>query len=122
NVRRADQFNHLLGTYKTIAKDHVGFNSKIVRQLLQVNAVFVTLAPQDMRVSCASNHVNNIAVARQNVWQSLDDIFYALIGREQAKREQNVFSFRSEPILVEVGISERQIGDAMWNQIDLVDR
>ena len=73
-------------------------------------------------MSCAGNHVNNIAVMREDFWQSQDDIFYALIGRQQAKREQNIFSFRPEAVLVEVWIGEGQIGDAMRNQIDLVAR
>src|SRR6202022_453230 len=87
NVSCADQFNHLLGTHETVAKDHIAFDSEIVRQLLQVNTVFVALTPQDMRVSGAGNHVNDIAVTRQDFWESLNDVFYALIRREQAKRE-----------------------------------
>ncbi len=27
NIRRADQFHHLLGAHETIAKDHIGLNS-----------------------------------------------------------------------------------------------
>ncbi len=52
----------------------------------------------------------------------MDDVFYALIGRQQAKREQDILSFRSETIFVKVGISEGQIGDAMGNQVNLVGR
>jgi tRNA G46 methylase TrmB len=45
----------------------------------------------------------------------LDDILYALIRREQTKRQHNVFSFRSEAILVEIGIGKGQIRDAVRN-------
>src|ERR1700731_2901501 len=121
NVRRADQFNQVFRALETVAKDHIGFNAEIFCQGLQVQPVFLTFAPQDMRVSYTGNHVYNIHVTRQDFWQGFYDIFYSLIGREQAKGQQNALPLRSEAILVEIGIRERQIGDAMGNQIDLFD-
>ncbi len=121
NVRRADQFNQILRTLEAVAKDHTGFDPEVLRQILQVHPVLVTFAPQHMRMSYTGYHVYNIAVARQDSWQGFYDVFYALIPREQAKCEQNILSLGSEAILVEIGVRERQIGDAMRNQIDLFD-
>jgi len=61
-------------------------------------------------------------VAREDCRQGLDDVFYALVRREQAKREQNFFAFGSEGILIEVGVGEGQVRNTVWNQIDLGGR
>ena len=87
-------------------EDHIGLNSQINRQFLQVEPVLLTLTPLEMRMSCSGNHVDNIAVPRQYPWQSLNDIFDAFVRRQQTKREQDHLSFRTEAILVEIGIDE----------------
>ena len=84
--------------------------------------VFVAFPPQYVRMRYAGNHVDHVAVARQNLRQRFDYVFHSLIRRQQPKREQNFFSFRSESVLVKTRIGERQIWDAMRNQIDLVGR
>ena len=75
-----------------------------------------------MRVRHAGNHVNNIAVPRQNARHRLDYVFDSLVWREQAEREQHIFSFGSESILVETGIGKWHIGDSVGDEIDLVRR
>src|SRR5258708_28034908 len=92
NVCCADQFYELLSADETIPKDHAGLNPEISRQFLQVQPILVALLPQDMWVGDAGNHINGIPVTWQDAWQSLDYIFDALVGGEQSKREQNIFS------------------------------
>jgi len=77
---------------------------------------------ENMRVRHAGNHVNNIAVPRQNARHRLDYVFDALVWREQAEREQHIFSFSSKAILEETGIGKRQIGDPVGDEIDFVRR
>src|SRR5579859_4238451 len=104
NVRRADQFNHLPWTHETIAENYIGLYAEIAGQLLQIVPVLVSFTPQNVRMSYAGNHVDNIVMAREDFRKSLDDIFNALIRRKQPKRKQDIFSFRSEPILIKTGI------------------
>jgi len=68
------------------------------------------------------NHIHNIAVLRQDARQRLNHVFDAFVRRQQAKREHDDFSFRAEAILVKVGIDERNVGDPVRNQVDLVAR
>src|SRR5258706_12235775 len=75
-----------------------------------------------MRVGDAGNHVNGIAVTRQDARQSLDYVFYALVWGEQSKREQNVLPFRSESILIKIRIGKVQIGNAVGNKFDFRGR
>ena len=62
NVRRADQFNHLVRAHEAIPEDYIGLNPQIGGELLQVSAVLVTFTPQNMRMSRSGHHVNDIAV------------------------------------------------------------
>jgi hypothetical protein len=82
NVGSSDQFNQLLWAHETISKDDAGLNSEVAGQVLQVQPVFLTLAPQDVWMGDAGNHVDDIAVARQDARQSLNDIFYAFVRRQ----------------------------------------
>ena len=96
------------------------FHTELFREVLQGMPVFVAFAPQDMRVSYAGHHVNNIGVACQNLRQCFDNVFNSLVRRKQSEREQNFFPFGAESVLVKTRIGKRQIGDAVRNQIDLV--
>lgn len=120
NVRRPDKFNHLLRIYKAIPKNHVGLDSQVAREVLQRNAIFFTLPPQDMRMRYAGNHVHDVGVVRQDFRQGPDDVLYAFIGREQPKGEQNIFALGSESIFIETGIREGQIRDTVRNQVNFV--
>src|SRR5882672_7774372 len=122
NVCRTDQFDELLRADETIPKDHTILNPEISREFLEVQPIFVALVSQDMRVGDAGNHVNGITVTRQDTRQSLDYVFYTLVWGEQSKREQNVFSLRSESILIKIRIGKVQIGDTVGNEIDFVGR
>lgn len=64
-----------------------------------------------MGVRCTGNHVHHIAVPGKNAGQRSNDIFDALVRREQAKRQQDVFPFSAKPIFIERRIGERQIGE-----------
>src|ERR1700739_1943402 len=75
--------------------------------------------PEHMRMGDAGNHIHHIAVLRQDSRQRLDDVFDALVWREQSKREQNFFSLSSKGILVETWVRESQMRNAMWDQINL---
>src|SRR5580692_7624750 len=122
NIRRSDQFNHLLRTHESVAENHTRFYAQPFGQALQRLPVSVAFPPQYMRVRDAGNHVKHVAVALENLWQRFYDVLYSFVRREQSKRQQNLFSLRPEPVFVKTWVGERQIGDAMWNQVDLLGR
>ena len=47
-----------------------------------------------------------------------EHVFDALVGREQAEGEDDVFALDAELVLVEVGIDERHIGNAVGDDVD----
>src|ERR1700730_4987506 len=74
-----DQLDQFLRAYETVSKNDVGLNSEFFRQALQGLPIFIAVAAQDMRMSDSGNHVNNIAVAREDARQSVYNVFYALV-------------------------------------------
>ena len=59
---------------------------------------------------------------RQNRRQRANDVFNALVWRQQAEGEQNGLAFRAKLVFEIVGVHERQIRHAVWNHIDLSAR
>src|ERR1035437_4284416 len=78
-----------------------------------------TISAENVGMSRACDHVDDIFVLRQNVRQRLNHVFDSLIRRQQAEREQHRFSFHAEAVLIEIGIQKRQVGHAMRNHVDL---
>src|ERR1035437_241147 len=73
-----------------------------------------------MRVSGACNDVDDIAMPGQNTRQRMNHTFESLIGRQQAKCEQNLLSCGCGDDLVNLQRCNGQVGYAMGNQVDLV--
>src|SRR5208283_2586335 len=80
NIGCPDQFNQFSRANESVAKDYVVFDAQFLRQILQVGAVPITFTPQDVRMGHSGDHVNDIAVVSQNLWQGLDYVFDAFIG------------------------------------------
>jgi len=79
NVCSANEFNHLLRTDEAIVEDHVRFHSDFFRQALQVSAILVAFATQNMRVGRARDDVNHILVFGQDLRQGLNHVFDSLV-------------------------------------------
>src|SRR5271167_3223024 len=122
NVGGANEFNHLLRTDEAVVKDHSRFHSYFLGQSLQTGSILVPLATEDVRMGGSCDDVSDILVFGQNLRQSLDYVFDSLVRREQAEREQNRFTFHAKAVLVEIGIQERQVGNAVRHHIDLAAR
>src|SRR6266576_2473418 len=87
DVCRANELNHFLWTDEAVVENHLRFHSYRLRQSLQAGTILVSLTPEDVRMSRACDHVNNVLVSGQNLRQSLNYIFNSLVRREQAERE-----------------------------------
>ena len=61
-------------------------------------------------------------MALQYRGQRADDVFNALVGRQQAEREQDELAFGAELVFEVVGIHEGKIRNAVRNHIDLPAR
>ena len=50
--------------------------------------------------------------------QGAQDIFDALVRREQAEGEEHVLALDAELVLVKIGIDEGQVGNAVGDDVD----
>ena len=103
-------------------EDYIRLNSDFLGQSLQIGSIPITLAAENMWMGRACDYVNHILVLRQDLRQRLNHVFDSLIRGKQAERKQYCFSFHVKTVLVEVGIQEWQIGNAVWNHVDLAAR
>ena len=121
-VRRTNELDHLLRANEAIVKDHIRFDPRFLRQPLQVRAIFITLTTQDVWVGRACNDVHDVLVSRQYLWKGLNNVFDALVGREQTEREQYSLPFYIKAVFVEIGIEKWQVRNAVRNHVNLAAR
>ena len=107
------------GLTKRLWKITLRLHSHFLRQSLQVSSILVAFATENVRVGRARDDVDDILVLGQNLRQRLNDVFDSLVRREQSEREQHRLSFHAEAVLVEIGIEEWQVGNAVRNHVDL---
>src|ERR1700674_534340 len=122
DIRSADELGHFLRAGKAVVEDNLQLHSYFLRQCFQAIPVTITIATENMRMSCARNDINDILMFRKNLRQSLNDVFDSLVRREQAEGEQNRLSFDSEPVFEKIRIEKRQIWNPMGNHVDLAVR
>ena len=67
----------------------------------------------------AEHDIDDVRMPPENRRQRLDDIFDALVRREQAESEQHRLPFHAEDVLVEIRVNERHVDHAMRDEIDL---
>ena len=74
----------------------------------------------DVRMRRAEYDVDDVRICRHDVRECLDDIFDALVRRQQSEGQQHHFALDAEAVFVEVRINKRHIRDAVRDQVDLV--
>ena len=119
NVCGADELHHLLGTDEAIVEKHARLHSHFFRERLQVLAILIPFASENVRVSRARHDVNDILVFRQDLRHRFDHVLDSLVRGEQAEGEENRLSLHTEPVLIEIRINERQVGNSVGNHVDL---
>jgi hypothetical protein len=87
DIGRADVFDQLFRTYKAIDRKSGDRKRQAASaRALQPFAVTLALAPADMRMRHAGDDVNHVRLSCQNRRQRLNDVFNALVGRQQTRR------------------------------------
>ena len=67
----------------------------------------------------AQHDIDDVGKLGQDFRQRLQHMLDSLVGREQAEGEQHQPAFHAELILVEIGVHERDIGDAVGDDVNL---
>jgi hypothetical protein len=101
-----------------IHEDDVVLHTKALGQALQRQAVGLPLGTHQVGVGGPEDDVDQIRMLFQNRRQRLDAKLNAFSRGEQAEGEHHRTPGDAELILVEVGIHEGLIRDAMGDQVD----
>ena len=75
-----------------------------------------------MWVRDSRDDIDNIRVPGQDCGQGSNHILNSLVGRQKAKRQQDGFTFDTEPVLVIIRVHELKVGHPVRNDIDLCVR
>ncbi len=121
-VGRADELGQLLDADEAVVENDLALDALLLGQPLQRQAVALAVMAQDVGVGRAEDDVDDFGMLLQNGRQGFDDRFDALVGRQQAERQQHRLALDAELVLVEAGIDERHVGDAVGNEVDLLRR
>src|SRR5918993_1810810 len=88
HVGRLQVFAQLLGGDELAAKDHVLAHAELVRFELERGPVRFAVAPHDGWMSRADDEIDDVRKAAHDLGQGADYGFDALVGAQQAEREQ----------------------------------
>ena len=84
----------------------------------EAQTVGFPLFAQQVGMRRAQHHIDDIGKFRQNLRQRVEHLLDALVRREQSEGEQHEPSFHAELVLVKIRIDERNIGNAVRDEID----
>ena len=93
-------------------------DTQIAGQSLKVQAISLTLIPDQVWMGCAEYDVRKIWKLFQNRRNGTKHLLDPLIRREQAKCQPHHTASHVELILILVGIHERDIGDTVCDHVD----
>src|SRR5437660_6146488 len=71
-------------------------------------------------MSGAQNDEDYVGMPSQDRRQGLDDIFDALVGRQQAESQQHVLSLDPKMILMKARIDKGHVGNSVRDEIDFL--
>jgi len=71
-------------------------------------------------MSCAEDDIDQIRKFFHDFRQGAENVFDPLVGRQEAEGQENMLPFHAELVLVEIGIDERHVDDAVRDDIDLL--
>src|SRR5208283_5419035 len=98
------------------------FDSKFSRACHETFAVGFAMSPNEIGMGGAENDIHGVGAAFQDGRHRVDHDFDALVGREKAERQYDGSAAKAELGLRSVGLDEWEVGNPMWDDLDLFRR
>ena len=122
NVRGANVFNQFLGADKAVVEDDMGGNAQFHCQGLQRFPILLTFTPQNVRMCCSRDDIDQIRMAHQDSGSARITFSMPLFGDSKPNVNKTDWPSACELVLEVVRIHERKVRDSMRNDINLVPR
>ena len=119
DVRRPDEFLQVIERHEAVVENDVLLHTTIFGQPIEAQPVPLAFARDEMRMRGAEYEINDVRVPPHNFRKRLDDVLDALARPEQSEGEQHLLSLDAKLRLVNARIGERDVRDAVRNQINL---
>ena len=118
-VRRPDELLELFEFDEAVVEDDVLVDLVLLGQPFQADPVGLAVLAHQVGMRGAQHDIDDVGELGQDFRQRLEGMFDSLVGREQAEGEQHQPAFHAELVLVEIRIDERDVRDAVGDEINL---
>ena len=118
NVGGADEFFEVVSGDEAVVEDDVIFDAVVIGEALEGEAVAFALASDELGMGGAEDEIDDVGMLADDFGQGLDDVFDAFAGTEEAEGEEDFAAFDAELGLVEAGVHEGHVGDAVGDDVE----
>ena len=119
DVCGTDEFLEVIKRDKAVVEDDVLFHTAIIRQSLQSETVTLALSCNQVRMRGPEHEIDDVWMSAHDLRQSLDHMLDPLPRPDQSESEQDHATFHTELGLEWGGVHERDVRDAMGNDVHL---
>ena len=120
DVAGGDELGELVELDEAVEEADVVVDAELGHTLLELEAVGVAVAAQQARVRGAEDDVDRVGVPLDDLRHGLDGVLKPLAGRQQPEGEQDLAPLDAVLVLVERGIDEGDVRDAVGDDADLL--
>ena len=120
DVRGADEILEVLQGHEAVEEDDVLLDPAVLGQPLQAQPVAFAFPRHQVGMGGPQHQVDRLGMPLHDLRQRLDDVFEALARPQQAEGEQHLAAFHAELGLVEAGVHEGHVRDAVGDEVHLV--
>ena len=119
DVGHADEFDQLVDLDEPVVEADVGLDAQVLGEPLEADSIAFPLLAQQVGMGCPQHDVDEVGKFAKDRGHRPQHPLDSLVGRQQTERERDELALDRELILVEIGIDERHVGDAVRDQVDL---
>ena len=119
DVGHADEFEQFVDLDEAVVEAYVGLDTQGLGQPLQADPVTLTLLSDQVGMGRPEHDVNEVGKFLEDRRHRAEHVLDPLVRGEQPERQRDVLALDPELVLVEGGIDERHVRNAVGNQVNL---
>ncbi len=119
NIGGADETHQLFEFDEAVEEDDMLLDAEIGGETFEAPAIGLAFVADQVGVGLAEDDVHDVGEFANDVGEGAEGVFNAFVWREEAKGQEDLFSGDGEFVFVVVGIGERDVGNAMRDEVYL---
>ena len=119
DVGHPDELDQLVDLHEPVVEAHVRLDAQVLGQPLQADPIPLPLLADQIRVRRPQDDVDEVGKLPEDRRHRPEHLLDPLVRRQQPEGQRDELALDPELVLVEVGVDERHVGDAVGDQVDL---